>query len=379
MNVLVAVDSFKGSLSTNELSSAIEEGIHQADQGICVTKIPVADGGEGTCDALLEGLGGTRVSLTVKGPLFDEVLASYGILNDGTAVMEMAASSGLPLVPEALRNPMNTTTYGVGEMIRDAMGRGCREFIVGIGGSATNDGGMGMLEALGYRFLDREGKPLVSAGRSLAKVARISTEGVSKELASCRFLVACDVENPLYGENGAAHVFGPQKGADEATVRVLDHGLRNWAEVVEATFDKSIGELKGAGAAGGLGGGFSAFLNAELKPGVKIIFEHLKMEAHVKEADLVIIGEGRLDAQTSMGKAPSGIAKLASKHGIPVVALAGSVADDATSAHATGISAMFSIADGPMSLEEAMEPERARHLVKKTATQVMRLVLAGWR
>ncbi len=374
MKILVAMDSFKGSLSTNELSCAVEQGIYLADNNIRVIKIPIADGGEGTCATLLQGVGGTSISLSVKGPLFEEITASYGILKNNTAVIEMAAASGLPLVPEEKRNPMTTTTYGVGQMIKDAMERGCQNFIIGIGGSATNDGGIGMLEALGYRFLDSDHKQVIPVGRSLVDIVSVDGSRTIQGLDKCRFLVACDVENPLFGETGAAFVFGPQKGADETCVRQLDQGLQNWARVIEKNCGKSIADLKGAGAAGGLGAGFSAFLNAELRPGVDIIFDQLNMASLIKEADLIFTGEGRLDFQSVMGKAPLGIAKLCARYGKPVIALAGSVTDDAVKAHAYGMTAMFSIIDGPMSLGEAMDKENACRMVKKTVYQIMRLV-----
>lgn len=373
-NILVAVDSFKGSLSTRELSDAVETGIRQSGIGANVVSTPIADGGEGTCDTLLEGVGGERISLSVAGPLFEKVTASYVILDDGTAIIEMAASSGLPLVPESLRNPMNTSTYGVGELIKDAIARGCRNFIIGIGGSATNDGGIGMLAALGYRFLDADGLAVTPVGGSLEKIIAVEINDVLKRLDDCRFLVACDVENTLYGENGAAYVFGPQKGADEDCVQRLDKGLRQWAKVIKKSCGISVDNTKGAGAAGGLGVAFYAFLHAELRPGVDIIFEHLGIEELVRQADMVITGEGRLDFQSVMGKAPTGIARLGLRYGKPVVGIAGSVTDDAVRAYDKGITAMFSVTDGPMSLETAMDKVKATHLVSKTVEQIMRLI-----
>ncbi|MFW5489176.1 MAG: glycerate kinase [Desulfovibrio sp.] len=374
MNVLVAMDSFKGSLSTNELADAVAAGILGAVPDARVVKTPIADGGEGFCDTLLEGLGGRRVTLRVKGPLFEPISASYGILENGAAIMEMASVAGLPLVPEHLRNPLETTTFGLGEMIRDAMDKGCREFIIGLGGSATNDGGMGMAAALGYDFLDSDGNALEPVGRSLGHIAAIRADNVVKGIDTCRFLAACDVENPLCGPNGAAHVYGPQKGAGPEAVRQLDQGLQNLARVIARDLGKSVDGLAGAGAAGGLGGGLSAFLPAELRPGVDIIFEQLGMEELINAADLVFTGEGRLDFQSVMGKAPLGIAKLAARRNTPVIALAGSVADDADKANAHGVTAMFSVMDGPMALREAMEKGKAGHLVSKTVRQIMGLV-----
>ena len=374
MNILIAVDSFKGSLPSRSLADAIEQGIREAGCQGPVAKVPIADGGEGTCDTLLDGLGGTPVTLTVKGPLFEDVQASYGILGGDTAIMEMSACSGLPLVPVEKRNPLNTTTYGLGQMILDAMERGCREFIIGIGGSATNDGGIGMLSALGCKFLDEQGDSLTPVGGALSHIRYAKTTGMPETLKECHFLIACDVENPFYGEQGAACIFGPQKGADPACVQFLDRGLRHWAGIIEAQCGINVGPMKGAGAAGGLGGGFSAFLGADLKPGAEIIFDYLGMESKIREADLIITGEGRLDHQSIMGKAPSAMARLAARHGKPIIAMAGHVSDDAVSLHDHGMTAMFSIADGPISLEEAMDPAIASRLVTKKTAQIMRLV-----
>ena len=376
MKILVAVDSFKGCLSSGQLACAIEAGIRAAGGDHEIEKVSIADGGEGTCDTLLEGLGGTPVSLKVKGPLFQEVAAGYGILERETAVMEMSACSGLPLVPEHQRDPMNTTTYGLGEMILDAVDRGCRNFIIGIGGSATNDGGLGMLEALGCRFTDPEGECLSPVGAALPRISQVDSSGLAQSLSQCKFLVACDVDNPFYGERGAACVFGPQKGADAECVQYLDQGLRHWAGVIENHCGINVGPMAGAGAAGGLGGAFSAFLNADLKPGAEIIFDYLNLEDKVREADLIITGEGRLDYQSVMGKAPSAMARLAARLNKPVIALAGQVADDAQALHDHGMTAMFSITDGPLSQDQAMEPSRAAHLVTKKTGQIMRLTNA---
>lgn len=376
MNILIAVDSFKGSLTTKELADAIEEGIVAVSGEYSVRKMPLADGGEGTADALIEALGGRKVRVEVKGPLFEPVEAEYGILSDQTAILDMASSSGLPLVPENRRNPMQTTTFGLGELILDAMGKGCRKFIIGIGGSATNDAGMGMMAALGVEFLDKDHQRLNPTGGSLSEIVTVDTSGLKPELAACEFLIACDVDNPLYGRNGAAHVYARQKGATDGMIEELDHGLRHFSETIESQMNKEISDIPGAGAAGGLGGGFLAFLNAELRPGASIVFEKLNMKQHIGWADLVITGEGSLDFQTVMGKAPMGMGKLAKEADVPVIALAGRVTDDATKGHEYGITAMFSVMDGPISLEEAMNPKNAFRMVRKEVEELFRLIRA---
>lgn len=376
MNVLITIDSFKGSLTTNELSDIIAQGIGEISTDYHIKKIPIADGGEGTYQTLVDGLGGSTIRLQVKGPLFEDITSEYGILDDHTAIIEMAKSSGLPLVPMNLRNPLNTTTYGVGEMINDAIDRGCRTFIVGIGGSATNDGGIGMLTALGYQFLDHDLHVLDPIGSSLSKIAFINHKNVRKELEECKFLIACDVDNPFYGPRGAAHVYAKQKGATQAQILQLDKGLENFSDVIRKSMLTDISLIDGAGAAGGLGGGFKAFLNAELRPGIEIIFEKLDLVHNIEWADIIVTGEGRMDFQTVMGKAPIGVAKLAKKHNKIVIALAGSVQDDAISAHEYGITSMFSIMDSPMTLDEAIEPNSAKRLVLKKTKEIFRLIEA---
>ncbi len=374
MNVLIAIDSFKGSLSTTELSDAIEAGIKMSNDKINVKKMPIADGGEGTTITLIEGLNGQYEEVVVKDPLFRNLKTRYGILQGTTAIMEMASSSGLTLLFEDERNPMHTTTYGVGDMIKDAIKKGVRKFIIGIGGSATNDAGIGMLASLGAKFYDKSNNLLQPVGESLNKIAHIDLSDMQKELAECEFLIACDVDNPLYGKNGAAYVYAPQKGASLDIVKKLDQGLQNFSNVVKQTIGKNLATVPGTGAAGGLGYGFLSFLNAKLKPGIDIIFDMLSIEKDVIWSDIVITGEGRLDFQTVMGKAPIGIAKLAKKYQKPVVALSGAVTDDAIVAHEHGISAMFSILDQPMSLEEAMDKENARKMVIKKAHQLFNLI-----
>ena len=302
MKVVVAIDSFKGSLSSFELGEAIKKGIHKMYVDAEVNSVPIADGGEGTVEALVEGTGGEFIDVEVNGPLMRPVTARYGIIGEGTAIIEMAAASGLPLVDSGERNPEKTTTYGTGELIKDAINRGCREFIVGIGGSATNDAGLGMMQALGYKFLDKDGKELGTGGEIMAKVAEIDSTGAMTELSECEFLIACDVDNPFYGQNGAAHIYGRQKGADDAMVASLDEGLKVLSETINTKLGKDIAELPGAGAAGGLGGGFVAFLNGKLEPGIDIILREVNLEKAIEGADFVITGEGRIDFQSVMGK-----------------------------------------------------------------------------
>ena len=375
MKVVVAMDSFKGSLDSMELAELAEKGIKKVYKDALVEKIPVADGGEGTVEALVSGTGGERITIKVHGPLMEEVEAEYGILGDGRrAVIEMAKASGLPLVPKDKRNPMLTTTYGTGQLIADALKRGCREFIVGIGGSATNDAGMGMLQALGYKFYDKDGNEIGFGGQYLGKVVSVDDKNVVEGLKESKFLVACDVDNPFYGERGAAHVYGPQKGADRKMVEVLDEGLKAFASFVKDNRGKEIGSLPGAGAAGGLGGGFVAFLDSELKPGIDIVLEAVKLDEIVRDADFVITGEGRIDFQSVMGKAPTGVSKIAKKYGVPCIALAGSVADDASAVHDYGMTSIFSVINYPLSLENAMEHERAASFVEKNIEEIFRLI-----
>ena len=375
MKVVVAMDSFKGSLSSNELANSVENGIKKVYPDAEVIKIPVADGGEGTVESLVEGTKGHFVEVSVANPLLIPIKAQYGILGDGkTAVIEMATASGLPLIPIDERNPMKTTTYGTGEMIKDAISKGCREFLIGIGGSATNDGGMGMMKALGAKFLDENDFELGHGGEQLEKVTKIDITNLLPEIKECKFLIACDVDNPFYGLNGAAHVYARQKGATEEMVLELDNGLKHFSEIVKQDLNIEISHVPGAGAAGGLGGGFLAFLDGELRPGIDIVLEEVKLKKKLDDVDFVITGEGRMDFQSVMGKAPVGVAKLAKTKDIPVIALAGGVADDAGEVHNHGIDSVFSIMNYPMTLEEAMEPKRASILVEKNVEEIFRLI-----
>lgn len=374
MKVVIAIDSFKGSLSSIEAGMAIKEGILKACDAEIVVK-PLADGGEGTVDALFYGTDGSEVKIDVSGPLGEKVTCTYGILKGGkTAIIEMAQAAGIKLVPKHKLNPLYTTTYGVGEMIKDAIDRGCRNFIIGIGGSATNDGGIGMLKALGYEFYDAEGLPVNPIGNDLSKIASLKTDNAHDKLSECSFRIACDVNSPLYGPTGAAYVFGPQKGATPQIVEALDAGLRNYSEVVKKTTGKDTSSIAGAGAAGGLGYAFITFLNAKLESGIEIILDEIRLEDDIKDCDVVITGEGKLDYQTTMGKAPIGVAKLAKKHGKTVIAFAGGVTKDAYKCNEEGIDAFFSIQQLPTTVKKAMEYEVARYNLMSTAEQVFRLI-----
>ncbi len=376
MRVVIAIDSLKGSLSSVQAGNAIGAGVKAACPDAEVVVKPLADGGEGTTDALVEGMGGDRVQLDVQGPLEGRVTAEYGMIGDNElAVMEMAAASGIILVGKDLR-PLDTTSYGVGEMICDAVRRGCREFIVGIGGSATNDCGLGMLSALGYGFFDKNGEPVGIRTGDLKKVCSISDAKVLPELKSCHFRVACDVINPLCGVQGATYIYGPQKGVTVDMRDDLDADLAHFAEVTKAYNGTDYVNAEGAGAAGGLGFAFLSFLGADLEPGIELVLDTVQMDDAMEGADLVFTGEGRLDGQTAMGKAPVGIAKLAKKHGAKVVALAGSVTEDAGACNAEGIDAFFPILRQVMTLDEVMQRETAARNLTKTAEQVVRLIAA---
>ena len=375
MKVTIAIDSFKGSLSSLEAGNAVKEGILQAIEDAEITVRPLADGGEGTVEALASGFSSQMITLSVTGPLQEPVTAKYCILEDsGTAVMEMAAAAGLPLIPPSRRDPLETTTYGVGEMIRDAIHRGCRKFLIGIGGSATNDGGTGMLTALGYGFLDADNNPIPLGAKGLQALCKIDTQNVIPQLRECRFSIACDVKNPLCGENGCSAVYAPQKGATPESIPVMDNWLKNFAEIAKTVSPIADPDYPGAGAAGGLGFGFLAFTDAVLRPGVQIVLEETRLENAIRDADVVVTGEGRLDGQTVMGKAPIGVAALAKKHGKTVIAFAGSVTPEANLCNDHGIDAFFPVVRGITTLEEAMIPTNAYENLKATANQVFRLL-----
>ena len=378
MNILIAMDSLKGSLSSLEANKAIMEGLTNASPEFTVQTVPVADGGEGTVEALVYATNGQFVNTEVTGPLGEPVQARYGILGDQrTAVIEVAEACGLPLLSEEQRNPLLTTTYGVGEMILDAVNKGCLEFIIGLGGSATTDAGIGMLQALGYQFLDEKGISVGFGGTELIRIAKVDVRLVPDSVKAVKFRIACDVNNPLYGLNGAAYIYGPQKGATPEMVEELDAGLRHFAGIVLDELEIDFQRISGAGAAGGLGAAFAGFLNSQLESGVEMILEGTQLEEKLQQVDLVITGEGKLDGQTSMGKAPSGIARLSAKLNIPVIALAGDISEGNSSLHETGITAYFTIVSGPTDLEQAMKPEVAQANLRRVGEQVGRLLKMG--
>ena len=377
MNVIVAIDSLKGSLSSLQAGAAAKAGILRAIPDAIVSVKPVADGGEGTVTALVSGLSGESVTIPVTGPLGETVQATYGILPDHIAVIEMAEAAGLPLVPAEKRNPMNTTTYGVGEMILHALDEGCRNFIIGIGGSATNDGGTGMLRALGCRFWKADGSEIALGAQELSELATIETEALDPRLKESHFSIACDVTNPLCGPSGASYIFAPQKGADPATVQKLDAVLAHLADMTAVTLGTDLRDQPGAGAAGGLGFAFASYLNGTLRPGVDIVLDAVLPESELRAADIVVTGEGRFDGQTAMGKAPVGIARRAKACGCKVIVLAGSVEHSgarATQQNPPLIDAVFPILPGAMTLEEAMHEDVAYENMEYTAEQVFRVV-----
>lgn len=377
MKVLIAIDSFKGSLSTYDAGEAVSSGIKRAYPDAECTVSPIADGGEGTMEAIASSTGGRIISLSVTGPLGEKVTASYGVTPEGYAVIEMASAAGLPLVPAEKRDPLYTTTYGVGELIRHAIEEsGCRRFIVGIGGSATNDGGTGMLTALGFKFLKKGGDPIHLGAIGLAELDSIDVSSAHPALAECEFSVASDVKNPLCGELGCSAVYGPQKGATPESIRDMDAWLSSYARLTKAALGHSYSDHPGAGAAGGLGFAFLSYLGARLSPGIDLVIERTGLEEKIKDSDVVITGEGRLDGQSCMGKAPVGVAAIAKKHGKPVIAFSGCVTENAREVNSHGIDAFFPILKTPCSLGEAMDTENAKRNLSDTAEQAFRLIKA---
>ena len=375
MKVAVAMDSFKGSMSSLVAGEAVKQGIKAIYPDAEVMVCPVADGGEGTVQSLTLGMGGTFRYVRVTGPLGKKVEACYGILEESkTAIIEMAAAAGITLLNIEERNPLVTTTYGVGELIRDAISNGCRHFIVGIGGSATNDGGIGMLQALGYEFLDRNGNQVSFGAKGLGDIVEIKDEHVIEELKVCDFKVACDVSNPLCGDEGCSAIFGPQKGATKEMIEQMEQWLLRFGRLTKKKYKKADYNAPGSGAAGGLGFAFLSYTNAILQSGIQIVLEETKLEQYMKEADLVITGEGKLDGQTVMGKAPAGVSKLAKKYNKKVIAFSGCVAEDAEVCNDYGIDAYFPILQELIPLEEAMKQEVAKKNLTKTVKQIMRLL-----
>ncbi len=376
MKIVAAPNAFKGSLSTTAAARAMAEGIAQVLPEAEVVMVPVADGGDGLVDVAVEALQGERRRLEVTGPRSQPVAADFCFVQaKDLAAVEMALASGLALLPDAMKDPTLTTTFGTGELIRAALDLGVKNIAVGIGGSATNDGGIGMAQALGARFLDKDGTELPGIGASLAAIAAIDLSGLDPRIKTTRFEAVCDVDNPLFGTKGAAVVYGPQKGASPAQVEELDKGLRNLAVVIKQQLELDVAEMPGSGAAGGLGAGLHAFLGAELRKGIDLIFDLVGLPEKMAGADLVLTGEGQIDFQTVFGKAPGGVGIVAKAHGVPCFAIAGSVGDNLGDLHATGINAVFSLCTGPMTLEASME--NARECLARVTQQAVRAFLAG--
>lgn len=372
MKIVIAVDSFKGCLSSSSIAKAVEEGIFNTLPECEVIKVPIADGGEGTVEALVDATQGEKITLPVHNPLMQPIHAGYGMTGDGrTAIIEMSAASGLDLIPLKPGNIMDTTTYGTGEMIADAIKRGCRNFIIGVGGSATNDAGTGMMQALGVRFTDDTGKEVEKGGKSLSAIRHIDTQNQLPELQDCTFHIATDVTNPFYGPQGAACIFGPQKGGDEEQIKILDRGMKHLAGLIFETTGKDISYLPGSGAGGGMGGGCVAFLQATISSGIELIMDYLRFDELIQGADLLITGEGRMDRQTLFGKVPVGIARAAASRHIPVIAITGQVDTTADKAlREAGLSAIFPIHPAPISLEKAMQPDYAYRNIRRTVEQI---------
>ena len=375
MRVVVAIDSFKGSMSSLEAGEAISNGIKKAHKGAEVEIRPLADGGEGTVEALSIGMGGRLINVDVTGPAGKSVNAVYGIVDSSkTAIIEMSQAAGITLVSGDEKNPLYTTTFGVGELIKDAINKGCRHFVVGIGGSATNDCGIGMLQALGYEFLDKEGNQVGFGASGVRDIVSIRDENVIKELSECYFRVACDVNNPLCGDLGCSAIYGPQKGATKEMVADMDGWLKSYSKIVKEKYPDADCEYPGTGAAGGLGYAFFNFTNSKLESGIKIVLDETRLEEYVKDADIVVTGEGRLDHQTVMGKAPVGVANIAKKYNKKVIAFSGSVTEDAGVCNEHGIDAFFPILRRIVTLEEAMQTDTAKKNLTDTAEQVFRLL-----
>jgi len=375
MKVVIAIDSFKGSLTSVEGGTAVKEGVKRVYPDAEVFVRPIADGGEGTVDALVEGMGGIKQKIIATGPLGNKIECEYGIISESAlAVVEMSAAAGITLVGDEQRNPLNTTTYGVGEIIKDAILRGCRKFIVGIGGSATNDGGVGMLQALGFGILDENKNQVALGAKGLKDIRYITDDKALPELKDCEFNIACDVKNPLCGENGCSAVYGPQKGADKDMIAQMDSWLDAFAELSKQYYPDSDKNAEGAGAAGGMGFAFMTFLGGKLRGGIELVLNETRLEEYVKDADVVITGEGRLDSQTVMGKVPVGVAKIAKLHGVRVIAFSGAVTEDAIACNGHGIDAFFPILRRVCTLQEAMDSQNAFANMADTAEQVFRII-----
>ncbi len=376
--IVIAPDSFKGNLTSLEVASCIEKGIKRVLPKVKCIKVPMADGGEGTVQSMVDAAKGKLIKKRVKGPTGKLVTAYYGWLTEqNTAVIEMAEASGLPLVVGRDKNPLKTTTYGTGQLMLDAINKGAKKIIIGIGGSATNDGGVGMAQALGVKFLNAKGKEIkkLGAGGMLSKIASIDMLKLDPRVHKTEIIVACDVKSPLYGKKGAAYVFGPQKGATPKIVTILDANLKHLGSLIKRDLKKSIGRMPGAGAAGGLGAGLVAFTGAKLQSGIDTVLEATQLSKYIRGADLVITGEGRIDFQTAFGKTLAGVAKAAKKHNVPVIAIGGALSDDAANVFAHGIDGIASASVKNMSLEEALRDSRA--YITNAAERVIRVILIG--
>ncbi len=376
--IVIAPDSFKGNLTSLEVAESIEKGIKRVLPKVKCIKVPMADGGEGTVQSMIDAANGKLVKKRVKGPAGKLVIARYGwIASKETAVIEMAEASGLPLVSGRDKNPIKTTTYGTGQLILDAINKGAQKIIIGIGGSATNDGGVGMAQALGVKFINANGRAIkeLGSGGMLSKIDRIDMTNLDTRINSTEIVVACDVENPLCGKKGASHVFGPQKGATPKMVETLDKNLRHLSKLLKRDVKKDVGRMPGAGAAGGLGAGLVAFANAKLESGIDIVLNATELSKQIKGADLVITGEGKIDFQTAFGKTPSGVAKAAKKYNVPILAIGGALADDAKKVFAHGIDALESASAKDMTLEEALQ--KSRIYLENAAERAIRIILIG--
>lgn len=373
MKIIIAPDSFKESMTAKEACEAIEKGMKIALPNAEFIKVPMADGGEGTTQSLVDATEGKMYFVETTGPLGEKVKSKFGILGNGEiAVLEMASTSGLELVPREKRNPMITTTYGTGELIKKAMDMGAKTILIGIGGSATNDGGAGMIQALGGKLLDENGKQISFGGGELSKIKKIDLSELDSRIKNIKFIAACDVQNPLTGKTGAVNVFGRQKGATEEMVKILDNNLKHYAELIRKDVKVDVENIPGAGAAGGLGAGLMAFLNAELRKGIDIVVEYSKLEEKIKGADFVITGEGSIDSQTRFGKTPYGVVSVAKKHGVPNITLAGNVSKDIEILYDYGFDAIFSIMQGVDNLDNALKNGKVN--LEKTAENIARLI-----
>ncbi len=373
MNILIAPDSFKDCLSAREVALNIEAGIRRAMPAANIKMLPLADGGEGTVEALVEATGGEIINVVVHDPLMRSINSFFGVLGDiKTAIIEMAAASGIELLKENDRNPWLTSTYGTGELINHALDMNCEKLVIGVGGSSTNDAGTGMAQALGVRFLDNTGGEVAAGGGNLGQIAVIDMSGLDKRLSRCKILVACDVDNPFYGPRGAALTYALQKGADKEMAKKLDDNMRHFADKISEILGISIQNIKGAGAAGGLAGGLMAFLKAELKPGFEVIKDIINLENEIRKADIVVTGEGKIDSQTQFGKVPFGVARIAARHKKPVIAIAGSLGDKADELYEKIFDLIIPLARNPSDIEDAIK--NADKLIRDTAEMIFRQI-----